>query len=116
MPNVLPDFKPPVVEWMAVMPVLVVLFTGIVALILEMARPKRNNALIMVVGLIGLGAAGYFAAGQVFAPEGESFMKMVVVDRFEAVMQILLICALTLLFSEGYMREKPGSRSASSIL
>ena len=108
MPNVLPDFHPPAVEWSTVAPIVVVILAGIVGLIVEMARPKCSGSVISVIGLIGLGVAGFFAAQQLAMPTTESFARMVITDRFGAVMQmlILLSAALTLLFSESYLKDK----------
>lgn len=108
MSSVLPGFRPPVVEWMAVMPILLVVATGILALIIEMVRPKRSSGAIAVVSLAGLVASAFFVGKQFAMPPGEAFARMVSVDGFGCAMQLLLLlsCALTLLFSEGYMKEK----------
>jgi NADH-quinone oxidoreductase subunit N len=101
-------YAPPVIEWSALMPVIGVIITGVLALIIEMARPKRNNNLIAAVSLAGLGISGIYAARMIADDSFETFADMVVNDRFGGIMQLLLIgvCGLTLLFSEGYLREK----------
>src|SRR5687768_14775697 len=93
---------------MSVMPTLLVIGTGILALITELIRPKENNNLTVLVSLLGLVAAGVVAALQFKAPEQETLGMMVVNDRFGLVIQLLLIvaCFLSILFSEGYLREK----------
>ncbi|MFY9234101.1 MAG: NADH-quinone oxidoreductase subunit N [Fimbriimonadaceae bacterium] len=105
-----PQFKFPVpeIDLLAVLPILIVILTGIIAMIVELARPAKNNNMVVAVSLIGLVAAGIAAGAQLAWPEKEALANMVVQDRFGGVMQLLLIvgCSLTFLFSEGYMREK----------
>ncbi len=108
MSEILPSFQVPQIEVAAIAPVLIVIVTGIIALIFEMARPKNNNVGTNIASILGLGVAGFFAWQQLGLTPSESLGNMVVVDRFGAVMQILLVlaCGITILFSEGYMREK----------
>lgn len=92
-------------------PVVVVAMTGIIALCIEMARPKKNNDMIVLFSLLGLGLAGVAVVLQFNSgnyADGESFAGMVVRDRFSLVMQLLLVGSafLSIMFSEGYLREK----------
>ncbi len=98
----------PTVEWPTVMPVLIVVVTGILAVFIEMLWPKRNNNVIVGLGLVGLGLAGSSVLKQFGAPDGVTFGDMVVRDQVGLVMQLLLvgICFVAFLFSEGYLREK----------
>lgn len=102
------NFPIPAIDFMAVLPILLVIGTGILALIVELIQPKKNNNAIVGVSLIGLIVAAAATAMQFSAVEGETLGRMVVNDRFGLVMQLLLItaCFLSILFSEGYMREK----------
>ncbi len=95
-------------DWLAVMPVVVVIVTGILALIIEIIRPKQNNNAILGVSLAGLVVAGYFCIAQMGGMASETFGGMVLRDRFGQVFQLLVVLstALTLLFSETYLRQK----------
>lgn len=101
-------FSPPSIEWAILMPVLLVVGTGIVALIAEMLQPKRNNNLIVGISLVGLAIAGYFTASQFGQPTAETFGAMIRRDSFGLTMQLLVIGAafISVLLSEGYLREK----------
>lgn len=98
----------PQIDWMALAPVLIVLCTGIAALIVEMVRPRQNNNVIVGVSLAGL-AAAFVATLPLFAmPEGDSFGGMVRVDGLAAALQLILIgvCFVAFLFSEPYLRAR----------
>lgn len=101
-------FVPPQIEWAILLPIIVVVVTGIFALIVELAQPKRNNNLIVVVSLAGLLVAGYFVVAQYGQPPGDTFAGMATRDGFGLTMQLLLIgaCFLAVLLSESYLREK----------
>jgi NADH-quinone oxidoreductase subunit N len=102
------QFPTPSIEWAILMPVILVVATGIVALILKILQPKRNNNLIVGVSLAGLLAAGYFTVAQFGQPAAETFAGMMRRDSFGLAMQLLLIgaCFVSILLSEGYLREK----------
>lgn len=102
------NFPPPAIDWSVIAPTMIVSITGLLALIIEMLRPKKNNNLIVGVCLVGLVGAGVMTAGQFGYPDASTFGDMVLRDRFALVMQLLLILTafLSILFSEGYLREK----------
>lgn len=92
-------------------PVVVVAMTGIIALCIEMARPKKNNDMIVLFSLLGLGVSAVTLLLQFDSASyanSESFGGMVIRDRFSLVMQLLLVVSafLSIMFSEGYLREK----------
>jgi len=95
-------------DWLALGPIIVVVATGIVALVLEMLRHKRNNAAIVGVTVVGLLVAGALAAVQAGEPAKEILAGTFLRDRFGSVVQVLMVaaCLLSVLFSEGYLREK----------
>lgn len=107
------QYKPPIpmMDWSMIAPVVLVAMTGIIALCIEMARPKKNNDMIVLFSLMGLGLATVALVlqfnGANYA-DGESFGGMVVRDRFSLIMQLLLVGSafLSIMFSEGYLREK----------
>jgi NADH-quinone oxidoreductase subunit N len=101
-------FHPPAIDWLPLLPMIVVVATGVLALIIEMLRPKQNNNAIVVTSLIGLAAAGLLAAAQIGWPDVETVAGMVLRDRFALVIQLLMVLGsfVVILFSEGYLREK----------
>ncbi len=104
-------FRPPPIDWASLQPVfpaIVVILTGVVALIIEIVRPKQTNNAIVGASLLGLGVAGYFALGQFGLSRIETLAGMALRDQFGIALQVMLIgsCFLVVLFSEGYLREK----------
>jgi NADH-quinone oxidoreductase subunit N len=99
---------PPEIDWLMILPTLIVAGFGILALIPEIIFPKRQNLPIIVISLMGLLIAGATVAIQYTQPAGETFGGMVIRDNFALSMQLLIIGStfLAILFSEGYLREK----------
>jgi len=92
-------------------PVVLVAMVGIIALCIEMARPKKNNNLIVGFTLAGLAVAAIAILVQFDMDSyriGETLSGMVTRDRFSLTMQLLVVISafLSVLFSEGYLREK----------
>jgi NADH-quinone oxidoreductase subunit N len=102
------EFPVPTVDWLMILPIVLVMVTGVVALIVEVIRPKQTNNAIVAISLIGLVAAGVATAMQFGMPDGVTLAGMLLRDRFALAIQLLVIgaTALTILFSEGYLREK----------
>ncbi len=102
------DVIPPSIDWTMAMPVIIVICTGVLALLIEMFRPKRDNNATVLLSLAGLVLAGFQIVSQLNLPDGETFSQMVLRDRPALVLQLLLLsaCFLSILFSEGYLREK----------
>ncbi|MBI3721104.1 MAG: hypothetical protein HY248_01000 [Fimbriimonas ginsengisoli] len=102
------DFPVPPVDWLAISPIVIVVVTGMLALFVEMIRPKRNNNGVVGVCLLGLVAAAWAVGVNFGQPEGELLAGMAVRDRFGLVFELLILGAtfMCLLFSEGYLREK----------
>jgi NADH-quinone oxidoreductase subunit N len=102
------NFGIPEIDWSAIMPILIVAVTGILALILEMLRPKKNNELIVMASLVGLSIAALSLVAQISGTPTETFADMLVRDRLSVSMQLVLVIgtALCILFSEAYLREK----------
>lgn len=98
----------PTVDWYALAPFTIVVGAGILALIVEMLRPKRNNNLVVGVSLTGLLVAMWTLFGMLGGSSGESFAGMVLNDRLGQLLQIVMVgaCAICFLFSEPYLREK----------
>ncbi|MFN8218860.1 MAG: NADH-quinone oxidoreductase subunit N [Fimbriimonadales bacterium] len=102
------NFPVPTIDFPAILPMVVVMVTGVLALIAELIWYKRNNAPVIAVSLIGLAAAAGLLLQQWGDAPRQAIANTVVVDAFGLSVQFLLVisCALALLFSEGYLREK----------
>ena len=98
----------PSIDWPTLLPTLIVIATGIVTLFVEMFAPRRNNNIIVGVGLVGLLIAAVSVTNQFGLPNAATFGDMVVRDHLGLVLQLLLVgvCFVAFMFSEGYMREK----------
>lgn len=98
----------PAIDWLMIAPVSIVIITGIIALIIEMLQPRRNNNPIVAVSLTGLACAMGFLWWELGLPAGETFGRMVVRDQMATFLQMILVgaCFIVFLFSEGYMRQK----------
>lgn len=98
----------PTIDWWTLAPIIVVVCTGIVGLVIEMLRPKRNNNAIVGVSLLGLVGAALTVLPQFSMAPGQTFAAMHLRDGLGLVLQLVLIgvAFLTVLFSEGYLREK----------
>lgn len=89
-------------------PMIIVAVTGILALILEMFRPKQNNDRIVVVSLAGLLLAGVMVFSALNESDNRTASGTILLDHFGGMMQLVIIVGtfLTILFSEGYLRAK----------
>ncbi|MBS1724473.1 MAG: NADH-quinone oxidoreductase subunit N [Armatimonadetes bacterium] len=98
----------PQIDWSTVMPVVIVVLTGVAALFVEMFSPRRNNNAIVGVSLAGLAIAGGYVVKQFGMADGPTFGGFILRDQLGLVLQLLLIgvCFVAFLFSEGYLREK----------
>src|SRR5688572_5596163 len=99
---------PPEIAWNVILPILIVAGTGILALLPEIFDPKRDNALAIMLSIGGLLLAAVTVVYQYGHPDLITFGGMVTRDAFGLSMQLLIIVAtlLTIIFSEGYLREK----------
>lgn len=96
------------IDYMMILPTVLVVLTGIVGMVIELLRPRQSNGPIVaatVGGLIVSLLACVYQMGDAFA---DTFTGMVIRDRLSIVVHLVLIlsCLLTVLFSEGYLREK----------
>jgi NADH-quinone oxidoreductase subunit N len=100
-------FPPPSVDWNMILPVVTVIATGVVVLIWQLFVPRRENTVVVLLSLAGLAAAGYFSL-RLWDVEGATFAGALLSDRLAVVANLILIATtfLTLLFSEGYLRER----------
>ncbi len=102
------QFPIPSLDMPAVMPMLLVALTGLVALLIEMFSPKRNNNLIVVASILGLGLA-LVALIAGYGPNAYTTMGDTVTrDPLGAALQTILVVGtmLIILVSEPYLREK----------
>ncbi|QYK52797.1 MAG: NADH-quinone oxidoreductase subunit N [Fimbriimonadaceae bacterium] len=98
----------PAIDWALAMPLIVILGTGLVALLIEMFRPKQNNNLIVGVSLAGLAYCFVLLVNQLGKPVATTFSGMILSDQFGTLAQLIIVGAtfLTFLFSESYLRQK----------
>ena len=109
MPDLSATFPVPTsIDFSMIAPIIAVVVAGIIALTIEIAKPKQNNNAIVFASLIGLFAAAILTVGQFNQADGMTLNDMVVRDRFSLVIQLILIgaCGITILFSESYLRAK----------
>lgn len=102
------DVLPPAIDWPIILPAILVIATGVLALVTEMLVPRRSNALIIVATLAGLLISAASIVRQFGYADATTFAEMALRDRAALVMQLILVgsCALAVLFSENYLREK----------
>jgi NADH-quinone oxidoreductase subunit N len=103
-----PAYDIPTINWMAILPVAIVVITGILGLLVEMMRPKSPNGPIIGISIVGLIAAGVATIAGFSTSTGPSFAGLVWHDSFGSAIELILIISalITTLFSEGYLREK----------
>lgn len=98
----------PEINWPLLGPIVMVIVAGLIGLIIEMFNPKRTNNAIVVTSLVGLvGSAILLVQNLSIAPQ-ETFARMLLHDNIGSMLQLAIVAAtfLTVLFSEGYLREK----------
>ena len=90
------------------MPIAIVAITGIVALIVEMLRPRKTNDPVVMVSIAGLLVAAITLIIQLGDADMSTAADMVLRDRFGLCAQLFIVisAAIAILFSEGYLREK----------
>lgn len=112
--------QPAPIPWEALLPLIAVATTGIVAMLIEMIWPRRSNDVIVWICIVGLAAAAGCVVYHWNLPALESFGPrfdnaqgsvgggLFLHDRFGQIIQLTLIATafLTVIFSEGYLREK----------
>jgi NADH-quinone oxidoreductase subunit N len=91
-----------------VAPMAIVALTGIIVLIIEMFRSKKDNNLLVGVSIAGLIIAGVTSLSQIGYGDIETANRMIVRDSLTCGLQIVLVLgtAITIAFSEGYLRDK----------
>jgi NADH-quinone oxidoreductase subunit N len=102
------QFPIPILDMPVVMPMLLVALTGLVALLIEMFSPKRNNNLIVVASLSGLGLA-LLSLAMGYGPNSYDAMGNTLArDPIGSALQSILVVGtmLIVLVSEPYLREK----------
>lgn len=102
------QFPIPEIVPAAVLPLAIVAFTGILALIIEMLAPNRNNNAIVIASLVGLGAAAVSLFSLVGGSQYETAGGALYVDPLSSSLQLLIVLstALAILFSEPYLRTR----------
>jgi NADH-quinone oxidoreductase subunit N len=87
---------------------MIVMIAGMIALIVDMLGGRKNNTLSVALSLIGLAAAGAVLVFQLGATEYTTKDGMMARDALSSGLQLAVVVAtaITLMFSEGYMRAK----------
>jgi len=102
------DFPVPQLEWKILLPLILVPVTGLLALVIEMILPRRDNALLTAVSIVGLllaGVALLFTGQDVGLTTGNN---MLIHDTVGTALQVVIVgsTALVVLFSDRYLRQK----------
>ena len=102
------QFELPTLDAYTLAPPAIVALTGLLALAIELFSPRRNNNLIVVASLAGLGVALLALVMGFGSGAYESAAGTVIRDSFGGAMQTILVLgtALVVLLSEPYLREK----------
>lgn len=102
------QFPVPDIAFGAVIPVAIVALTGLIALLIEMLSPKRDNSLLVVFSIAGLLLAGAALVLQLGDAEFDTAGSMLQHDSLGTVLQLILIgcTAITVLFSDRYLIQK----------
>ncbi len=95
-------------DFRLIMPTLMVALTGIFALLMQVVQKKRDNRPIIFISLLGLIFSAVSIVWQFGLEDKSAFAGMVMRDQFTLVTHLILVfaCAMTIVFSEGYLREK----------
>ncbi len=101
-------FPVPDIDVRSVFPLLIVAVTGVIALLLEMIWPKKDNTLLVVVSLAGLLLAGAVLIGTAGDTPFDTAAGMLTHDTVGSALQLVILgsTALTILFSDRYLRQK----------
>jgi NADH-quinone oxidoreductase subunit N len=102
------QFAPPEIVFSTVGPVVLVAITGLIALLVEMLAPKRDNGLLTALSVAGLGLAGAFLGSQLGDLRLDTASAMIEHDSLGTVLQLIIVgcTALTILFSDRYLIQK----------
>lgn len=100
-------FVRPEIEWNALSPLLAVVATALLILVMEMFLPRGQHAPLIGTGLLGLAIAGYFQIS-IWQANLFTFGQMYLADSIGAILNfaIVVATALTLLFSDDYLRAR----------
>ena len=102
------NLTPPEVDLLAILPMIIIAITGMVALILDMARPHKSNDTIVAISLLGVLAAGLALVNQLPNAAMTTMADMVTIDKLSVVGQLIILISvfLVVLFSDSYLKQK----------
>ncbi len=97
----------PQVEWSVLLPALTVVGTALVVLIVELFLPRGQHAPLLLIGLLGLGLAGYFQWA-LWGSSLSTWAETVLTDNIAVLLNlaILVSSGLVLLFADDYLRDR----------
>jgi NADH-quinone oxidoreductase subunit N len=108
--QVAPQIPAPHIEWLPILPEVILIGTGLIAMLYEAFAPRPQRAVHLVLSLAGVGGAAY-AALALWDWTGESTVLAgaVAADRYAVVARLLLlaIAAIGLLFGTHYFARAP---------
>ncbi len=100
-------FVVPEIEWSVMLPFITVVATALAVLIAEMFLPRERHTPLVLLGLIGIGIAGYFQLVN-WQVNLTTFAGTVRADSLGAILNLAVLgaTALTLLLSDDYLRAR----------
>jgi len=101
-------FPIPDIQVSYLLPVLIVAVTGLIALLVEMFSPRRDNSGVIGVSLVGLLGAAAVLFVQMGPVDDVTGAGMITRDGLGTVLQFILVLStgLTVIFSDRYLRAK----------
>lgn len=103
-----PPVTIPNLDYGILAPFIIVALTGVIALIIEMVRPRQGNGPIVAVSLFGLLGAAVASAAHLSRAAESTAADTVISDGFSSAAQLIILLgtALSIAFSDAYLREK----------
>lgn len=100
--------NPPEVDIFALLPMIIIAITGMLALILDMVRPNKSNGAIVACSLFGIVAAFAMLVNQLSGPNLTTMADMVSIDKLSIAGQLLILLSvfLVVVFSDAYLKQK----------
>lgn len=102
------NLVPPTVDWSMALPILFMLFFGVVALVLMALQTKRETLTLQASVVVGSVLAIYSCYKQLGMESGSTFSNMLVRDKMSLILQgaIALVTLLVALSSDSYLKQK----------
>jgi len=94
-------------DYLSIAPFLVIAFTGMIVLLVDLLLGKSNKTILVWLSLLGITVAA-FLTGHLWPLNTTGFSQTVSGDRFSLLFQyiLLIVAGLTILLSERYIKTK----------